>query len=112
MTFSLSGALASRGIVAAALRGPQPARMPSVIFPRIISVLSTPTLWRSLFSGFPCSSCFTLYALPRLSSQSLTQPLPLCPPLSFLSPLKSNQQVFIESEPSSLSLLFPDSVSS
>ena len=49
---------------------------------------------------------------PSLLSQSLTQPLPLCPPLSFLSPLKSNQQVFIESEPSSLSLLFPDSVSS
>ena len=71
MTFSLSGALASWGIVAAALWGPQPAPMPSVIFPRIVSVLSTPTLWHSLFSGFPCSSCFTLYGLPTLSSLSL-----------------------------------------
>ena len=88
MTFSLFGALASRGIVAAALQGRQPAPMPSVIFPRIISVFSTPTLWRSLFSGFPCSSCFTLYALPASPLSVSNSASASLPP--FLSSLLSN----------------------
>lgn len=89
MTFSLFGALASRALLLPPSGVPNlPPCLLSVIFPRIISVFSTPTLWHSLFSGFPCSSCFTPCALPSLSSLSLTQPLPLCPPL--LSSLLSN----------------------